>query len=207
MLTLENFYQSKAWQKCRRHVIADALATEGALYCARCGKEILEPNDAIVHHKTELNEVTINDNDVAFSPDNLEIVCHQCHNAIHDKGVTVSSEKHVYILYGGTNSQREHYIYNHAADGALILSVPRLQKALSPRQPRGRVFSVVWQARDLVLAAIEKRFGQWTEAWVVGECINMGEREALARRLGAAGIDAAENKTEAKAEAEAGKGE
>ena len=103
----------------------------------------------------------------------------------------------MYILHGGTNSQREHYIYNHAADGALILSVPRLQKALSPRQPRGRVFSVVWQARDLVLAAIEKRFGQWTEAWVVGEFINMGEREALARRLGAACIDVAENKAEA----------
>lgn len=184
-MNLDTFYQSKAWQKCRRHIIADALATEGALYCARCGKEILEPNDAIVHHKTELNEVTINDTDVAFSPDNLEIVCHQCHNAIHDKGVTISSEKHVYILHGGTNSQREHYIYEHAADGALILSVPRLQKALSPRQPRGRVFAVVWQARDLVLAAIEKRYGTWTEAWVSGEFINEGEREALARRLGA----------------------
>lgn len=206
-MTLENFYQSKAWQKCRRHIIADALATEGALYCARCGKEILEPNDAIVHHKTELNEVTINDTDVAFSPDNLEIVCHQCHNAIHDKGVAISSEKHVYILHGGTNSQREHYIYNHATDGALILSVPRLQKALSPRQPRGRVFSVVWQARDLVLAAIEKRFGQWTEAWVVGEFINMGEREALARRLGAACIDIAEAKAEAEPETKTEEGE
>lgn len=200
MMTIENFYQSKAWQKCRRHVIADALATEGALYCGRCGKEILDPNDAIVHHKTELNEVTINDTEVAFSPNNLEIVCHQCHNAIHDKGVAISREKNVYILYGGTNSQREHYIYEHATDGALILSVPRLQKALSPRQPRGRVFSVVWQARDLVLTAIEKRFGTWTEAWVVGEFINMGEREALARRLGAACIDVAGTQKEEGAE-------
>ena len=200
MITLENFYQSKAWQKCRRHVIADALATEGALYCGRCGKEILDPNDAIVHHKTELNEANINDTEVAFSPDNLEIVCHKCHNAIHDKGVTISREKHVYILHGGTNSQREHYIYEHATDGALILSVPRLQKALSPRQPRGRVFSVVWQVRDLVSEAIEKRFGQWTEAWVVGEFINTGEREALARRLGATCIEVCNNVSETKKE-------
>ena len=76
-MTLENFYQSKAWQKCRRHVIADALATEGALYCCRCGKEILDPNDAIVHHKTELNEVNINDTEVAFSSDNLAFVTHR----------------------------------------------------------------------------------------------------------------------------------
>ena len=30
-INLDTFYQSKAWQKCRRHIIADALATEGAL--------------------------------------------------------------------------------------------------------------------------------------------------------------------------------
>lgn len=188
--TLEGFYSSKAWLKCRNAVIADWLARDGALYCSECGKEILGAGEAILHHVTPLNENTVGDPDIALNPDNLTIVCRDCHNAEHEKGAAISREKRVYIVYGGTNSQREHYVYEHATDGSLVLSVPRIQKALSPRRPRGRVFSVVWQVRDMVLTAIEKRYGTWTDAWVSGEFVNEGEREALARRLGAVCVNA-----------------
>lgn len=185
MASLDGFYSSKAWIKCRNYVISCALERDGALYCSTCGREILGAGEAILHHIKPLDDSTVNDPDIALNPENLTIVCRDCHNAEHEKGAAISREKRVYIVYGGTNSQREHHIYKHATDGAIVLSVPRLQKALSPRQPRGRVFSVVWQARDLVLNAIEKRYGTWTEAWVSGEFVNEGEREALARRLGA----------------------
>ena len=184
MITLENFYTSKAWQKCRRYVIADILSRDGALYCSRCRKEIMEPNDAVLHHIKPLDDDTVGDPDVAYNPDNLEILCHACHNAEHDKGWSVSREKRVYILCGGTDADREKYIVGHASDGALVVSIPRIQDALSPRRKRDRLMPVVWQVRDVVYTSIEKRFGPWTEAWIVGEFSNVAEREALARRMG-----------------------
>ena len=184
MITLENFYTSKAWQKCRRYVIADILSRDGALYCSRCRKEIMEPNDAVLHHIKPLDDDTVGDPDVAYNPDNLEILCHACHNAEHDKGWTLSREKRVYILCGGTDADREKYIVGHASDGALVVSIPRIQDALSPRRKRDRLMPVVWQVRDVIYTSIEKRFGPWTEAWIVGEFSNVAEREALARRMG-----------------------
>lgn len=126
MITLENFYTSKAWQKCRRYVISDILSRDGALYCSRCRKEIMEPNDAVLHHIKPLDDDTVGDPDVAYNPDNLEILCHACHNAEHDKGWNVSREKRVYILCGGTDADREKYIVGHASDGALVVSIPRI---------------------------------------------------------------------------------
>ena len=189
MITLENFYTSKAWQKCRRYVIADILSRDGALYCSRCRKEIMEPNDAVLHHIKPLDDDTVGDPDVAYNPDNLEILCHSCHNAEHDKGWTLFREKRVYILCGGTDADREKYIVEHASDGALVVSIPRIQDALSPRRKRDRLMPVVWQVRDVVYTSIEKRFGPWTEAWIVGEFSNVAEREALARRMGGAVLD------------------
>lgn len=189
MITLENFYTSKAWQKCRRYVIADILSRDGALYCSRCRKEIMEPNDAVLHHIKPLDDDTVGDPDVAYNPDNLEILCHSCHNAEHDKGWTLSREKRVYILCGGTDADREKYIVEHASDGALVVSIPRIQDALSPRRKRDRLMPVVWQVRDVVYTSIEKRFGPWTEAWIVGEFSNVAERESLARRMGGTVLD------------------
>ena len=189
MITLENFYTSKAWQKCRRYVIADILSRDGALYCSRCRKEIMEPNDAVLHHIKPLDDDTVGDPDVAYNPDNLEILCHSCHNAEHDKGWTLSREKRVYIVCGGTDADREKYIVEHASDGALVVSIPRIQDALSPRRKRDRLMPVVWQVRDVVYTSIEKRFGPWTEAWIVGEFSNVAEREALARRMGGTVLD------------------
>lgn len=189
MITLENFYTSKAWQKCRRYVIADILSRDGALYCSRCRKEIMEPNDAVLHHIKPLDDDTVGDPDVAYNPDNLEILCHSCHNAEHDKGWGVSREKRVYILCGGMDADREKYIVEHASDGALVVSIPRIQDALSPRRKRDRLMPIVWQVRDVVYTSIEKRFGPWTEAWIVGEFSNVAEREALARRMGGTVLD------------------
>lgn len=193
MITLENFYTSKAWQKCRRYVIADILSRDGALYCSRCRKEIMEPNDAVLHHIKPLDDDTVGDPDVAYNPDNLEILCHSCHNAEHDKGWTLSREKRVYILCGGTDADREKYIVEHASDGALVVSIPRIQDALSPRRKRDRLMPVIWQVRDVIYTSIEKRFGPWTEAWIVGEFSNVAEREALARRMGGTVLDCTKN--------------
>ena len=186
----DGFYQSDAWQKCRRHFIGCVLERDGALFCSVCGKEIINPRDAVVHHVKELDDTTVNDPDVALNMDNLTVVCHQCHNAKHEKGHRVTREKTVMLIYGGTEAEREALVSERATDGALVFSVPRLHKALSPRRTRARVLTVVWNIRDLLYNIVERRAGEWTEAWIVGEFRNEAERDALARRLGATCLDA-----------------
>ena len=46
--------------------------------CERCGAPAV-----ICHHKKWLNDVNVNDPEIALSFDNLEALCKECHNAEH----------------------------------------------------------------------------------------------------------------------------
>jgi 5-methylcytosine-specific restriction endonuclease McrA len=69
----EEFYKSLAWQKCRRAYRAKRFGI-----CERCGKPA-----KIVHHKIYLNQKNISDPSVSLNFDNLELLCHECHNLEH----------------------------------------------------------------------------------------------------------------------------
>lgn len=71
------FYDSAAWQKCRAAFIAGRVAIDGGM-CQRCGQEL----GYIVHHLEWLTPENIMDPDVALNHENLEYVCHTCHNKI-----------------------------------------------------------------------------------------------------------------------------
>jgi len=72
------FYSSKAWLQCRDSFIKDRIRINGGL-CQRCNKE----PGYIVHHKTYLSPDNINDPNIALNFENLEYVCHDCHNDEH----------------------------------------------------------------------------------------------------------------------------
>ena len=72
------FYSSKAWKNCRN----EYRKSVGGL-CERClAKGLIVPGE-IVHHKIHLTPENINNPAVALSWDNLELVCRECHEAIH----------------------------------------------------------------------------------------------------------------------------
>ena len=64
------FYRSAAWRKCRA-----AYAASVHHLCERCGEPGIE-----VHHRKELTPDNIHDPAVALSWDNLELLCHACHD-------------------------------------------------------------------------------------------------------------------------------
>lgn len=64
------FYRSAAWRKCRA-----AYAASVHHLCERCGGPGTE-----VHHRQELTPDNIHDPAVALSWDNLELLCHACHD-------------------------------------------------------------------------------------------------------------------------------
>lgn len=66
-------YTSTAWRKTREAYIATQFGL-----CERCGR----PGD-FLHHKEHLTPDNINDHEIAFGWNNLELLCHYCHNEEH----------------------------------------------------------------------------------------------------------------------------
>lgn len=73
------FYSSKAWQDCR-----NAYAKKRHHLCENCLRRGIYRPGEIVHHKIEIDPVTIERPEVALSFDNLELLCRPCHAKIHD---------------------------------------------------------------------------------------------------------------------------
>lgn len=69
----KKFYKSKEWNKCRQSFM------ESKHYiCERCGKLAY-----IVHHKEHITPSNIHDPNITLSWDNLQALCHDCHNVVH----------------------------------------------------------------------------------------------------------------------------
>ena len=75
----ESFYKSKAWQRCR----ADYVKRVGGL-CEECLKQGRYSAGVIVHHKIHVTPETITQPEILLSFDNLELLCRDCHAAVHD---------------------------------------------------------------------------------------------------------------------------
>jgi len=72
------FYKSKAWKHCR----AEYAKTANHL-CERClSKGIIKPGE-IVHHKIHLTPDNIQDESISLNPENLELLCRDCHALAH----------------------------------------------------------------------------------------------------------------------------
>jgi len=72
------FYKSKEWQKCR----AAYIKSVGGL-CERCLSRGMIVPGYIVHHKCYLTPENIQDTSITLNWDNLEYLCHDCHNNEH----------------------------------------------------------------------------------------------------------------------------
>lgn len=76
----EQFYSSKAWQKCR----ASYKKSMKGL-CEKCLKAGRIEAGVIVHHKVHISPDNIHIPEITMSHDNLELLCRQCHAEIHEE--------------------------------------------------------------------------------------------------------------------------
>ncbi len=72
---LHNFYKSDTWKLAREIKIRQVNGL-----CERCGSIGQE-----VHHKDRLNIDNVNDVSVSINPENLELLCKDCHNKEHKR--------------------------------------------------------------------------------------------------------------------------
>ena len=98
------FYRSKEWRKCREAYIQSVNGL-----CERClAKGKLVPG-YIVHHKIHLTPENINNPEITLNWDNLEYLCHDCHNKEHGVGkpAEVTREGLVFDEFGGLVKEAE----------------------------------------------------------------------------------------------------
>ncbi|GMR70641.1 hypothetical protein NUITMVRA1_13180 [Aerococcus viridans] len=72
------FYKSTAWKKCRAGYIKSVHG-----WCERCLIKKKYKKGYIVHHKIYITPDNINNPDITLNWDNLEYLCHDCHNTEH----------------------------------------------------------------------------------------------------------------------------
>ena len=74
----KHFYSSKRWQDCR-----DRYAKSRHYLCENCLRKGIYKPGVIVHHKIEIDPVTIEKPEIALNFDNLELLCRECHAEVH----------------------------------------------------------------------------------------------------------------------------
>lgn len=177
---LHKFYCSKAWRE-----LSYALKIKANGKCQRCGEIVLDSKYLIAHHKTELTEDNINNVSIALNPDEIEIICHHCHNKEHKR---FGNEKKVYIIYGSPLSGKNTMVGDLYRYGDIVLDIDAIWKAITleekyikPNNVRFNVFKL----RDELLDQIKTRYGNWYNAYVIMSLADKYERERVAKQLGA----------------------
>ena len=69
----DSIYHTTEWRKLRHSYF---ISQHGL--CERCS----QPGD-VVHHKIYITNDNVNDPNITLNQDNLELLCHDCHNKEH----------------------------------------------------------------------------------------------------------------------------
>lgn len=189
MWDLDSFYSTDEWKDFRKNII-----TERGNKCTECGKDILIDKQLHVHHIKELTQDNVNDYMVSMNPDNVRIVCHECHNKIHERfGYGYGNRKRkfdrdVYIIYGPPLAGKKTYVKDNMEEGDLVIEMDMLYRAVSmgdmynnPEKLKYNVYNI----RNLLIDNVKTRYGKFNRAWVIGGYPNAIDRDRLANELGA----------------------
>ena len=180
---LGDFYRSDEWERCRASFIGERLLRDGELKCERCGRIIVRQYEAILHHKTELDETNVLDASVALNPDNLMLVCHWCHDAIHERWGHQRS-RHVYLVWGCPCSGKRDFVDSSRGKRDIVVDIDAIFDSLG-----GERSAVKTEALSMYRTAIDlvrTRGGKWRNAWVIRGLPRSSDRDRLQRDLGGA---------------------
>ena len=192
------FYQSKAWRLCR-----DGYFAEHNGVCEICGNPGME-----VHHKIWLTPVNIDNPDITLNWDNLQLLCKDCHFAVHNKkqylkrpvkhearryafdaeGNILQNNK-VVIVWGAPAAGKNQYVREHWQHGDIVVDLDRITGAITYEDSRRAnvewILPFVLDIRKYIYKLIKSKQYEINTAWVVATLPRRKEREALAQELGA----------------------
>lgn len=180
---LHDFYRSTEWTSFRERFVAERLLRDGELRCEACGKVLLHPYEAILHHKEELDEAKVMDPGKALDDSNIMMVCHWCHDAIHERWGHQRS-RHVYLVWGCPCSGKRGFVDASRGKHDIVVDIDAIFDSLGGDRPavKSEALAMYRTAVDLV----KTRGGRWRNAWVIRTLPRSSDRERLQRDLGGA---------------------
>lgn len=181
---LFGFYRSREWETFRRVVTAERVDGYGDLRCEDCGKVLVHMYDAICHHKVELTEANVHDSTVALNPDNIQVLCHRCHNKVHERWGFSSRVKKIYVVWGSPCAGKGAYVRENAGMQDLIIDMDRLYDAMSTGEHRGSIKGNVLTVYRELMDMVRTRNGRWRNVWIVRTLPLNIDRERIVKELG-----------------------
>ena len=184
--TLSDFYRSKEWEEFRQITIAQRMHNDGFVYCEHCGMPIVKAYDIILHHMTELSVDNVNDADISFNPNNIQLVHFSCHNDIHNRFGTYT--RHIYLVYGSPLSGKSTFVKDRANIHDLVIDIDKIYEAITNNPPyikSNRLFDNVKAVQDCLLDCVKYKRGKWVNAFIILGMPYKGERERFCTEYGA----------------------
>lgn len=176
---------------CRKDYLdlAQACKIKSGGVCAKCGG-VFDISELRPHHKVELTLDNIDDVNVTLNPDNIEVLCHDCHNAAHKRfGYTVGA-KHVYLVYGSPCAGKTTYVNSVATRNDLIVDLDKIHRAIcvcglydKPDATKRVAFNVRDYLLDEVRTATPRR--KWQDAYIIGIYPDRIDRDMFVQDYGA----------------------
>ena len=190
MVTLKEFYHTQQWKEFARLIKLERTNENGEVICDYCGRPIANPYDCIAHHcNTFLTEENVNNPEIAFNAENIQLVHHRCHNLIHEK--LGYKRREVYLIYGSPCSGKSTYLDQVRMPGDLIVDMDLMRQCVSG-QPAHVITpalkSIVFGMRDYLMECVRYRRGKWQRAYIVGGFPLQSERERICDETGAVEI-------------------
>ena len=185
MGSLSWFYTSKEWINLVGLLKLQRVNNNGDLMCEYCHKPIVAKYDCIGHHKIALDEINVCDANISLNPDNIMLVHHRCHNAIHAR--FGNERRAVYLVYGSPCAGKTTWVNESAGKEDIIVDIDNLWNAVcvdgmaKPDRLRSNIFVL----RDCLLDQIKTRLGKWRNAYVIGGYPLLMERQRMVTRLSA----------------------
>jgi predicted kinase len=179
---LKSFYASEKWITFRL-----GLINERGTKCSRCGERIAKSKDLIGHHKIELTPENVHDYMISLNPEQVDLVCFDCHNKEHNR-FGHKAGRQVYLIYGPPMSGKKTYVKENISRGDIVVDMDRLYEAITmlPSYDKpDQLFSNVIGIHNQLIDNIKTRYGKWGNAWVIGGYADKYKREKMANDLGA----------------------
>ena len=153
--SLYNFYRCKEWIDFRKYIIQ-----QRGLICEECGKNIFEAKQAIIHHIQHLNEKNFLDKKISLNPDNVKVICPQCHNEIHNR--TFVKQNVIIIITPPFSPNWEKWKKENIKESDFIFDINKIWECFSefgerkPSELNQLIFSISNNVNDLIKQRVGK---------------------------------------------------
>ena len=184
--SLAQFYNSDVWRDLRLMLMHER-AKNGVIYDEFNGEPIYKPYDVIAHHKKEITLQNVNDFSVSLNPDNIMLVSHRSHNAIHAR-FGFGNYKKIYYVYGAPCSGKSTFVQTVKGNSDLIIDIDLIWQALNggnKYEKPDSLKSAVFAVRDLLFEKAKQRAGTWQRCYIIEGGAGKAERERRINALGA----------------------